>query len=718
VAFCANCAAPLPGGARFCPSCASPVTAGPPDEERKLATVLFADLVGSTALADSQDAERTRARLNRFYDAMAEEIGEAGGTIEKFIGDAVVAAFGAPAAQEDHVDRALHAALSMRRRLEELFGDTLRLRIGINTGDVVLGQPRVGSSFVTGDAVNVAARLEQSAKPGEILVGARTVAGARTDFDFGAQATIKAKGKTGGVVCRPLLRVAPSPLERRAPSFVGRRAELARLQDLYSRVLASGEAARVAIIGEPGIGKSALVREFREWLSTQLPRPNERVGRCLSFGQASAYAPLGEIVRHDRELLDRLPVLGLMLGQPAPPGLHPLAVREHLRAAWLELIAELTASGPAVVIVEDLHWAEPELLELLGTADLSRCSSLLLLSTARDRDELGGETIRLDALPSLDAGRMVDRLAPLTFTEGIRTFVVDRAEGNPFFLQELLRMLVDQGITNEIPRALVLPDTVHALLAARIDLLAPADKSALQAGAVIGRTFPADPLGVLIGHEPRLDVLDGRGFVWSSNGDFTFTHALTRDVAYASLTTARRVRLHAEYATWLEEAGESRDDHSAELAYHYAEAVRPEDEDLAWPGEEGELVRLRRAPLPGCGVRPASRHDATRCAKRLRCWNGPSRSSPTPPHGARSGRRSAARTCSTSTARRSRPRWSTRSRSPPTTQHLPSSTPSSRSRQWPEPACGARRRRPTSSRPGSSARSSSQRRKRRPGRKR
>src|SRR5262249_19212015 len=174
VALCANCAAPLPEGARFCPSCASPVADGPPSEERKLATVLFADLVGSTTLADSQDAERTRALLNRFYDAMASEIADAGGTVEKFIGDAVGAAFGASAAQEDHVDRALHAALSMRRRLEDLFGDTLSLRIGVNTGDVVLGQPRAGSSFVTGDAVNVAARLEQSAGPGEILVGART----------------------------------------------------------------------------------------------------------------------------------------------------------------------------------------------------------------------------------------------------------------------------------------------------------------------------------------------------------------------------------------------------------------------------------------------------------------------------------------------------------------------------------------------------------------
>ena len=172
MSFCPNCGQSTPAAAFFCPRCGKPLSEPPEQaEERKLATVLFADLVGSTALADSQDAERTRALLNRFYDAMSTEIAETGGTVEKFVGDAVMAAFGAPASQEDHAERALHAALSMQRRLKELFGDAVGMRIGVNTGDVVAGQARVGSSFVTGDAVNVAARLEQAAEPGEILVG-------------------------------------------------------------------------------------------------------------------------------------------------------------------------------------------------------------------------------------------------------------------------------------------------------------------------------------------------------------------------------------------------------------------------------------------------------------------------------------------------------------------------------------------------------------------
>ena len=598
MASCTSCGEAVPAGARFCPSCGATISDEGPREERKVATVLFADLVGSTALADSQDAERTRALLNRFYDAMAEEIAGAGGTVEKFIGDAVMAAFGAPAAQEDHADRALHAALSMRRTLTSLFGNALRLRIGVNTGDVVIGAPRVGSSFVTGDAVNVAARLEQAAEPGEILVGRRTVAAARIAFDFGPEGTVEAKGKPGGVSCRPLLGAAGPKAEFSAQaSFVGRESELSRLRDVFARVTAGAGPAAVAIVGEPGIGKSTLVREFRDWLSRQSPPPTEGFGRCLSFGQASAYAPLGEIVQGHGDLLERWPVLALTLGQPTPEGLHPLAVREELRAAWLELLAQLTSSGPAVVIVEDLHWAEPELIELLDDGARRARGPLLLLGTTREGVEWERETIELEPLHSVEAARMIDRLAPATFAPEVRSFVAERAGGNPFFVEELLRMLADQGVRHEIPRGLALPDTVQALLAARIDLLSPREKSALQAGAVIGRTFAASPVRVLVEDEPAFDVLAARGFVRADDVRFTFVHALTRDVAYGSLTTARRARLHARYAGWLERSGGGADQDAAELAHHYAEAVRPEDEDLAWPAEKHELVRLRNSAV-------------------------------------------------------------------------------------------------------------------------
>src|SRR5215471_12155965 len=214
-----------------------------PAEERKLATVLFADLAGSTELAGGQDPERVRALLDRFYDAMAAEVERAGGTVEKFAGDAVMAAFGAPAAHEDDVERALHVALGMQRRMAELFGGRLALRIGVNTGDMVVGRPREGSSFVTGDAVNVCARLEQAAAPGEILVGERTVAAAGGAFEFAEPTTVQAKGKPGGVVCRKLVRALtltrPRGIAGPQPVFVGRGRELADLQQAYNRVVAS-----------------------------------------------------------------------------------------------------------------------------------------------------------------------------------------------------------------------------------------------------------------------------------------------------------------------------------------------------------------------------------------------------------------------------------------------------------------------------------------------
>src|ERR671924_1112333 len=234
---CTVCGASLPVGARFCPVCGTPVAAAPEDRERKVATVIFADLVGSTKLAGDLDPERTRGLLERFYDGMAAEIEAAGGTLEKFAGDAVMAVFGAPASLEDHAERALHAALAMRQRLVELCGDRLELRTGVNTGEVVVGAPREGSSFVTGDPVNVAARLEQGAEPGEILVGERTVSAARGAFEFDAPTTVEAKGKPEGIVARRLVRaltlMRPRGVSGLAPAFVGREQELELLCRAY-----------------------------------------------------------------------------------------------------------------------------------------------------------------------------------------------------------------------------------------------------------------------------------------------------------------------------------------------------------------------------------------------------------------------------------------------------------------------------------------------------
>jgi class 3 adenylate cyclase len=317
------------------------------DMERKLVTVLFADLVGSTSRAGVTDPERTRALLERFYDAMAEEVERAGGTIEKFAGDAVMAAFGAPSAHEDHAERALHAALAMQRRLAESFDGELELRIGVSTGDVVVGEARSGSSFVSGDAVNVAARLEQAAAPGEILIGERTAAAVRGAFELDEPSVIEAKGKPEGIVARRVVRalslMRPRGVGGLEHAFVGRDRDVERLLAEYRAALELREPRLVTVLGDAGVGKTRLVRELWQRLAEETPEPLRRAGRCLSYGTGTAYWALAEALREHLGLLesdapevalDRLrgrEILGLTLGLDVARDLHPLAARDRFQ---------------------------------------------------------------------------------------------------------------------------------------------------------------------------------------------------------------------------------------------------------------------------------------------------------------------------------------------------------------------------------------------------
>jgi class 3 adenylate cyclase len=636
VAACAQCGAELPPDARFCPACAAPVERQPePVGERKVATVLFADLVGSTALGGSQDAERTRVMLDRFYDAMAAEIERAGGTVEKFVGDAVMAAFGAPATHEDDAERALHVALAMQRRLGELFAGRLALRIGVNTGDVVLGAAREGSSFVTGDAVNVCARLEQAAAPGEVLVGERTVAAARGAFEFEEPQTIEAKGKPEGVECRKLVRalslMRPRGVVGLEPVFVGRQEEVEQLELAYELAARDGMPQLLTIVGDAGVGKTRLLRELWQRLSQRSPRPLLRTGRCLSYGEGITYWPLGEVLKEHFGILEsdspetiaaRLgdrEGLGFTLGLAPPPEMHPLTVRDRLHSGWVELLQELVGEQPAALLIEDLHWAEPDLCTLLESLVERVHGPLLLLTTARPelldrRPDWRGSVVLLDALPPGDTGTLLDALLGADCPAALRELVDERAEGNPFFVEELIATLVDRGVLarrngawsfGELPAGFSVPDTVQAVLAARIDLLPPREKSALQAAAVIGRTFWTGPVCELLENEPpNFDLLEERDFVRRRAGssiagerEYVIKHALTREVAYESLLRAKRAPLHAGFAEWLERHGEGEDEHAPLLAHHYAEAVRPEDLDLAWAGREDEAERLRSRAL-------------------------------------------------------------------------------------------------------------------------
>jgi class 3 adenylate cyclase/tetratricopeptide (TPR) repeat protein len=607
----------------------------PDHSERKLATVLFADLVDSTAAAGEQDPERTRARLERFYDAMSTEIEGAGGTVEKFAGDAVMAAFGAPEALEDHAERALHTALAMQRRLDAVFAGELSLRIGVNTGEVVAGRPREGSSFVSGDAVNIAARLEQAAEPGEILAGERTVSAVRGAFEFGEPKTVEAKGKADGVACRRLVRSLSLMRTRGvgglARAFVGRDEQLDSLQAAYRRAVEGAHPVLVTIVGDPGVGKTRLVRELWERLADEAPEPLRRTGRCVAYGQGITYWPLGEVLKEHlgilesdspdavRHQLNDREILGLTLGLDVVGDLHPLAAQDRLHAAWIAFLSELTAERPLVLLIEDVHWAEQPLLDLIERIGRDTAGPLLLLTTARPDFVAGrtgwgsrvdSETIWLEPLAADAAGSLVDSLLASELPGPVRELIVERAEGNPFFVEEVLESLIDAGVleranggwhARELPSGFEIPDSVQAVLAARIDLLAEAEKAALQAAAVIGRVFWTSPVYELVeGLAPDLHLLETRDFIRQRAGssiagevEYAFKHALTREVAYGSLTKARRAQLHTRFADWLERLGEGRDEHAPLLAHHYAEAVRPEDVDVAWPDGGPELERLR-----------------------------------------------------------------------------------------------------------------------------
>jgi class 3 adenylate cyclase len=641
---CSNCGAALSERARFCSECGAPqASAAPLSDERKLATVVFADLVGSTALADREDPERVRVLQGRFFAAMAEEIESRGGTVEKFAGDAVMAVFGAPAALEDHAERALHAALAMREHLSGLFDGRIEARIGVSTGEVVSGPAREESAFVTGDSVNVGARLEQAAAPGEILAAERTVAAARGAFEFGDRRLVEAKGKSSRIACRPVVRALTLTRPRGVrglglhEAFVGREGELDLLHATFRRAVSLGEPYLVTIVGEPGVGKSRLVGEFRRVVDAGEGSPRWLSGRCLPYGDGITYWPLAEVVKEhfgilesDRpeQILDRLGeerrILGLALGLEIAGELHPLQARERLREGFVAFVEELAGDLPLVLLVEDVHWADEALLELLQRVLRDCRAPMVLVTTARpelfDRGtsfaaaQRNATAIRLDPLPASATSRLLDELLAAPLPDELRELVVARAEGNPFFVEELVGALVDAGVlvkesngwvAGDIPAGFSVPDSVHAVLSARIDRLPATEKAALQAASVVGRVFWRGPVvHLLAGAEPDFELLEERDFIrrhgrtsMAGELEYGIKHALTREVAYASIPKARRGRIHAAFAEWLESADQAKDEYASLLAYHFSEAVRPDDVDLVWGADRDEHRRLRAAAV-------------------------------------------------------------------------------------------------------------------------
>ena len=630
-------------------------------------TILFADVTSSTALGERLDPERLQEVLGTYFGAMREEIEAEGGTVEKFIGDAVMAAFGVPTAHEDDPGRALRAALRMRERLpgvnddlERRFGVSLQIRTGVNTGEVLAAtNPPAGEPMVTGDAVNAAARLEQGAEPGQIIVAERTARAAR-GFRFRELGERELRGRRAPVPAVELEGAVPTPVERGVPGLrapmVGRDRELEVLRSLYLRSAAEGKPNQVTIYGDPGVGKSRLTNEFVGWTEAQDPAPIVVRGRCLPYGDGVTYWPLAEILKglagiQDTDppevALDRVRRLGaemittevatnptkataaiaFSVGLEDPAfsfrESEPREVRLKMHTAWPSLFSALASRAPVVAVIDDLHWADPALLDLLEELADRVVGPVLFVCPARPelserRPGWGGggrnvSSISLDPLTSEESDRLIELLLTIDdLPPALHARILERAEGNPFFLEEIVRHLIDEGSLIRDGRRwravadigdVQIPDTVQAVLAARIDLLDPGEKRALQRAAVVGRVFWPEPVGRLLnGDRDRLratlDRLEERELVLSrlsssiaGEQEFIFKHVLTREVAYESLPRRERVGAHAAVAHWIEEtAGERTREFLELLAYHYSEAYIASRDEV----DAANTERLRR----------------------------------------------------------------------------------------------------------------------------
>ncbi|HEY6202920.1 MAG TPA: adenylate/guanylate cyclase domain-containing protein [Candidatus Limnocylindria bacterium] len=579
-------------------------------EERRVVTVVFADVTGSTAMGEASDAEDVRAILGRYYEIAREVVAEHGGTLEKFIGDAVMAVFGIPQAHGDDADRALAATLTLRQRVAaDPLTSALRLRIGVNTGEVVAARETAGGDFlVTGDPVNAAARLQQHAEEGAILVGERTRRAVAGAFRFGDEQRVSAKGKATPLVAATLLEQLQGRRTQRAP-FLGRETDLAQLDLVARRAFIERRPQLVMITAPAGTGKSRLVEEFAARVGDEV---NVATAQCLPYGAAVTFLPLRGLLRgllripsdeglfealraafaaagHNDEDAQRLcSIIGATLGDAQETERRD---RDEIFAAWRLLIEVLAARGSLVVVFEDLHWASDTLLDLVEHVTTSHTATpLVMVALARPelhdrRPKWGGgrrnfTSLALEPLSTDEARRLVGVLTE-TVPGRIADRIVDRAGGNPFFVGELVRAYEDHRRAGTQDDAIVLPDTVHATVLARIDDLPASERSVLEYAAVVGRTARASAVGTLLPElEPRqiadaLEALAERDLITPQGADaYTFRHIVIREVAYATLPRADRVRAHLRLARWLEEDAPAHGNELVELtAYHYRQAI-------------------------------------------------------------------------------------------------------------------------------------------------
>ena len=635
---------------------------------RKVVTVLFCDVVGSTDLGESLDPESLRRVMTRYFEAMRAVLERHGGLVEKFIGDAVMAIFGVPLAHEDDAYRAVRAAAEMRdaqRGLNDEFQDALGVRvltrIGVNTGEVVTGDPTTGGTFVTGDAVNVAARLEQAAEPGDILISGATYRLVQDSAVAESIAALAMKGKARPVAAWRLLEMAAGEPPRGRlgldSPIVGREGDLAGLHAAYQRTVDSRTCEMVTVLGAAGVGKSRLIAEFLKGLTGEF---RVVTGRCLPYGEGITFWPLVGVLRESAGIgeMDSPEQAEAKFAALLEAAGDSALIRQRLTAllgisdvapgmqetfwAVRKLFEELATRQPMVVVFDDIHWGEPTFLDLLEyLVDWLQGVPVLLLCMARpDLLDVRGEwltakanalLIRLGPLAESETERLIQNLLGSTLAEGAVANIADVAGGNPLFVEETLRMLIDEELLQRRNGSwsvvadlsdLSIPPTIQSLLTARVDMLGEGERDVIERASVVGRVFWWGAVTELSLPEQRTNVggwlqsLVRKELIRPERSDlmeddaYRFTHILVRDAAYGGVPKARRAELHERFARWLQEKSRDRAGEYEEIVgYHLEQACRTLRE-LGPVTERSRALGLQAAvPLASAGRRALARGD-------------------------------------------------------------------------------------------------------------